>query len=116
MMRLTFGVSTSSFATIMAMKQNALNHRTTHPQAAQAVVDSFFVEDDLTGVDATIPTKRLQALLRKLFSMGGFVLHKWKSSKPNVLTDIPSHLLDQQPTQEIVCVDAFTKVLGMKGN
>ena len=116
MTRPTFGVSASSFAANMVMKQNALNHITTHPQAAQAVMESFYVDDCLTGADSTVQAKRPQSQLQELFSMGGFVVHKWKSSEPNVLADIPSHLRDQQPTQEIVCVEAFTKVLGVEWN
>ena len=114
MTRLTFGVSASSFAANMAMKQNALDHVKTHPLAAQAVIDSFYVDDGLIGADSISDGKRLQFELQQLFALGGFVLRKWKSSEPSVLVDVPSHLLDQQATQEIVCIETFTKVLGVE--
>ena len=52
MTRLTFGVCASSFATNMALRQNAINHSRSQPQAAQAVLESFYVEDRLTGTDS----------------------------------------------------------------
>ena len=51
MMRLTFGVLTSSFATNIAMRQNAIDNKESYPLAAQAVLDSSFVDDGLTGDD-----------------------------------------------------------------
>ena len=82
----------------MAMKQNALDHIKTHPLAAQAVIDSFYVDDGLTGADLVSDAKKLQLELQELFALGGFVLRKWKSSEPSILADIPSQLLDQLTT------------------
>ena len=92
----------------------AAGRHCTYPLAAPAVVDSFYVDDVLTGADSTSEARKLQAQLHKLFSGGGFVLRKWKSNDPTALVDVLSHLLDHQPTQEIVCVDNFTKVLGVE--
>ena len=47
--RLTFGVSASSFAANMAVKQNALDNAQTYPQATQSVLESFYVDNGLTG-------------------------------------------------------------------
>ena len=75
MTRLTFGVSASSFAANMAMRKNASDHASTYPLAAQAIVDSFYVDDGLTGADSTSEAtyRKLQAQLHKRFSRGGFV-------------------------------------------
>ena len=48
---LTFGVSTSSFAAIMAVKQNCLHNAKPHPLVVQAVIDLFYVDDSLTCAD-----------------------------------------------------------------
>ena len=50
--RLTFGVSASSYAAYMSLKQNILNHSKSHPQAAQAALKSFYIDDGLLGVDS----------------------------------------------------------------
>ena len=43
MTRVTFGVSASSFAANMSLKQNALDFAVDYPQAAKVVEDSFFL-------------------------------------------------------------------------
>ena len=52
MTRLTFGVSASSFVANMALRQNALNLSETHPRAARAALESFYVDDGLMGADS----------------------------------------------------------------
>ena len=87
MTRLTFGVSASSFAANM---QNALENMDTRPQAVQAVLDSFYVDDGLTGGNSIEEAVRLRKELQELFVLGGLVLHKWKISEPAVTEHIPS--------------------------
>ena len=50
MTRVTFGVSSSSFAANMCVKQNALDHASKFPLASEAVHKSY-VDDGLTGSD-----------------------------------------------------------------
>lgn len=63
MARVTFGVSASSFAANMAMKQNALDFTTVFPQAAIAVENSFYVDDGLTGANSVSDAIELQRQL-----------------------------------------------------
>ena len=116
MTRLTFGVAASSFAANMALKQNAINHRESHPKAYQAVVESFYVDDGLTGDDSVDEAIKLRAELQELFGLGGFTLRKWKSSDRDVLSSIPEELVDPTTTQEIMLEDDYTKVLGVEWN
>ena len=76
MMRVTFGVSASSFAANMALKQNAINHAHEFPEAAEVVHRSFYVDDCLTGASDSKSALLLQQQLTTLFSRGGFVLRK----------------------------------------
>ena len=69
--KLTFVVSASSFADNMAMKQNALNHKKEYPKAFKAVVESFYVDDSLTGADSVEEAIELHEQLQKLFVLGG---------------------------------------------
>ena len=52
MTRLTFGVSASPFAAIMAMRQNAIDHQRNYPLAAQAVMKDFYVDIGLDWADS----------------------------------------------------------------
>ena len=92
MTRLTFGVSASSFAANMALKQNAISHRQSHPQAYQAVLESLYVNDGLTGADLVDEAVQLREELQELFSLGGFKLKKWKSSSGEVFVQHPERL------------------------
>ncbi len=85
MTRVTFGVSASSFAANMSVKQNALDFEMEYPQAAEAVKISFYVDDGLTGADSVDQAIQLQGQLQESFMKGGFLLRKWNSSDPTVL-------------------------------
>ena len=114
MTRTTFGVSSSSFAANMAVKQNAIDYATEYPLAASAVHTSFYVDDGLCGADSSERAIELQVQLQELFSREGFLLRKWKSSEPAVLQHVPPHLLDRQPSQAITEPDGFSKALGVE--
>ena len=64
MTRVTFGVSASSFAANMSIKQNALDHGSKYPLAARAVNESFYVDDGLTGADSIDEAIELQKQLQ----------------------------------------------------
>ena len=76
MKRVTFGVSASSFAANMAIKQNAIDLVHEYPQASQMVEESFYVDDCLTGADNVEDTIRLHHQLQGILSRGGFNLRK----------------------------------------
>ena len=52
MTRVIFGVSASSFAVNMCVKQNATDFAQIYPLATKAVDKSFYVDDGLTGADS----------------------------------------------------------------
>ena len=116
MTRVTFGVSASSFAANMAVKQNALDHAMAYPLAAKSVHTSFYVDDGLTGADSVQEAIELQRQLQDLFSKGDFLLRKWNSSDPQAIQHLPAELKDTKPTHEMPAVDAYTKTLGIQWN
>ena len=111
MTRITFGVSASSFAANMAVKQNALDLTLEYPKASVAIEKSFYVDDGLTeeAID-------LQKQLQDLFSSGGFLLRKWNSSDPSVLQHVPSELKETHSAQSLPSPDDYTKTLGIEWN
>ena len=52
MTRLTFGISASPFAVIMAMRKNAMDHWRKYPLADQAVRNYYYIDDGLIGADS----------------------------------------------------------------
>ena len=116
MTRVTFGVSASSFAANMAVKQNALDHASEYPQAAEVVEKSFYVDDGLTGADSVQEAIELQRQLQELFSKGGLLLRKWNSSDLLVLQHLPPDLKDSQSMHTMPTSDEYTKTLGIEWN
>ena len=85
MTRVTFGVSASSYAANMAVKQNALDYAVSYPLAARAVEKNFYVDDGLTGASSISEAITLHKELQELFAQAEFLLRKWNSSSPQVL-------------------------------
>ena len=94
MTRATFGVSSSTLVANMAVKQNALDYAEEFPMALQAVQESFYVDDCLSGADSVEEAIKLQWQLYNLFCKGGFLLHKWNSNEPSVLRHVPDKYID----------------------
>ena len=89
MTRLTFGVSSSSFAANMAVRQNVLNPQHEYPQVGKVAMESLYVYDGLVGADSVDDAIPLRGSLQKIFSLGGFTLRKWKASDATVAQGIP---------------------------
>ena len=85
MTRVTFGVSASSFAANMAVKQNATDFKAKYPLAAEAVDKSIYVDDCLTGADTFEEAIQLQAELQDFFNEANLLLRKWNSSDTRAL-------------------------------
>ena len=82
---MTFGESASSFAANMAVKRNAVELENEYPQAAKAVIESFYVDDGRVRAETIQEARKLQIELQELFDKGGFVLRKWKATDDSVL-------------------------------
>ena len=114
MTRVTFGVSASSFAANMSVKQNAIDFKDVYPLAAKAVDESFYVDDGLCGADSVEEAVELQSQLQGLFERGGFLLHKWSSSEMEVLRRLSSDSKDSQRTHSLPNPEEYAKTLGIE--
>ena len=77
--RVTFGVSASSYAANMSIKQNSLEFASEYPLAADVVNKSFYVDDCLSGADTPEQAIEVHHQLTKIFERGKFLLRKWNS-------------------------------------
>ena len=107
MIRVTFGVSASSFAVNMSLQQNADNFAHEYPVAVKAVHKPFYVDDGLTGADSVAGTIILHKELQELFARGNFQLRKWNSSSPEVLAHIPPELRESQVVNALPCAEDY---------
>ena len=116
MKRVTFGVSASSFAANMAVKQNAVDFASKYPHVSAVVDDSLYVDDCLTGAETIEETISLQTELQGLFGEAKFLLRKWNSSHPDALDHIAPELKESHFTQAISEPTGYTKTLGIEWN
>ena len=116
MTRVTFGVSASSFAANMSVKQNAADFALQYPLAVKAVTESFYVDDGLAGADSVEEAIELQEQLQGLFSQAGFTLRKWNSNEPSALQHVPLKLRDSRSIHSISDSQEYTKALGIEWN
>ena len=103
-----FGVSASSFAANMAVKQNAIDLAHEYPLAAE-VVEKSCVDDSLTGANDVKAAITLQEQLQVLFSHGGFLLRKWNSSEASVFLGISPELREYREVHPISDASGHTK-------
>ena len=115
MNRVTFGVSASSFAANMSVKQNTLDHEHKFP-LARVVDDSFYVDDCLTGADNVQGALSLHHQLLDLFRCGEFLLCKWNSSETSVLKSINPELRNSVEVFTITGSEEYAKTLGLEWN
>ncbi len=116
MTRVTFGVSASSFAANMSVKQNAQNFEHKFPLAAKVVEESVYVDDCLTSADDIEGAIFLYRQLLSLFDKGNFLLSKWNSSDSYVLDAIDPSLRDAHEVLSISEGNEYTKTLGLEWN
>ncbi len=114
MTRVTFGISASSFAANMAMRQNALDFASKYPSAAEVVNKSLYVDDCLTGAETVDEARKLQIELQALFGQAKFLLRKWNTSDPSALDHVPSDLRESPASQVILDTPRYTKTLGIE--
>ena len=116
MTRVTFGVSSSPFLAIKTLRQLALDFGTQFPSAVPLVLNSFYVDDLLTGSETPEQALNLFQSMRELLSKGGFDLRKWRSSSQVVLASIDPSLQETLPIQDLIdhVPSKYPKALGVE--
>ncbi len=87
-----------------------------YPLAYKAVIESFYVDDGLTGADTIEEAEKLRKELQDLFDRAGLLLRKWNSNDPRVLQNLPAELQDSQLLHQIPDSNEYTKTLGVEWN
>ena len=118
MCRLTFGVKSSPFLATQTLQQAASLLSSKFPLASKAILDSFYVDDCLTGASTLQEAQDIQQQLCALFSEIGMLIRKWRSNSPEFIKDTPEELRDSS-TQDLVITEDpadHGKALGIHWN
>ena len=110
--RLPFGNTASPFCAQYILHSHARSHAETHPEAADTVENSMYVDDVLDSRETTQEAKNLRRELSDMLSGAGFDLRKWLSNEVEVIEEIPSD--NRLPGMEITDKSLPTlKTLGL---
>ena len=89
----TFAVSASPYLTIKTLQQTAQDFGDQFPIASRLIMNSFYIDDLLTGAETPEQALSMHKELRALLFKGNFDLKKWRSSSTSVLNPIDPSLL-----------------------
>lgn len=96
--RVIYGQAAAPFLSVRAMCQCAHDYSKKFPIGAKAVLESFYVDDGLTGADSIKEALTLKQQMTDLLKRGQFVLAKWASNKNELLqSDNPTYLEIKEP-------------------
>lgn len=113
MTRVTFGVSASPFLATKALQQAATIERDKYPQASEAVLQAFYVDDYITGAADINAAIQLRKQLQHMLDPYDLVLRKWRSSSSDVMKTIPTELHEKQMDSESFRQQQYLKTLGI---
>ncbi len=115
MNRLTFGVRSSPFIATQVIRHLAQTHLTSHPKASQAIIDSFYVDDYLSGAPTVEEAIHIRTQLCDLLKHAGMNLRKWRTSDSAFKDTIPPDILETADLQ-ISPGERPLKALGLHWN
>ncbi len=102
---LAFGLKPAPFMAMWCCQESARMQKEKYPMGAKALLQDLYVDDTVTGCASVQEARTTANQMKMIMEHGGFASHKWVSSHPDALKDIPP---DVRSSEEIV------GVLGMK--
>ncbi len=94
-----FGSAASPCIAIYTIKEHARRHKDKFPRAAEMVIHSTLVDDNLDSVDTEEEAVQLMKDAQQLYAMAGMRLRKIISSSPQVLKSFPEE--ERSPTLDL---------------
>ncbi|XP_066157659.1 uncharacterized protein [Euwallacea fornicatus] len=112
----TYGLASSSFLAIRCLFQVADEVQESHPEAAEAIRTSFYVDDFLYGANSIPKAVQICADVSQILSSVDFPLRKWISNDPQIIeqstifdAELPCHTIDLGANKTV-------KTLGLSWN
>lgn len=90
LLTLTYGTAPAGWLATRCLKELAIIHKDTHPEAAESIDEDINVDDVLTGSDSKEKAAKLLKDIITILSSAQLKLRKFVSNCPEILEDIPS--------------------------
>ncbi|XP_030767900.1 uncharacterized protein LOC115891552 [Sitophilus oryzae] len=84
----TYGTSAAAFLAIRCLNQLAYEHKESHPEASEAILKCFYVDDLLYGGTNISDIIRVKNDINAILQKAGFELRKWVSNDERVFQQI----------------------------
>ncbi|XP_063918637.1 uncharacterized protein LOC135134000 [Zophobas morio] len=109
----TYGLNCAPFLAMRCLRELAYEASADYPQAAKTILNSFYMDDLLVGVDNVDEGIKLRDDLNNILKGGGFELYKWASNETKLLPN-----QDSENNTAVVRLDSNfeTKALGLTWN
>lgn len=107
LVRITFGMASSTYNAVKAMQHCATSYQATHPLAYEAVMKAFYVDDFLSSAPTVARALAIREQLETVLDKGRFPLAKWRSNEPAIITKSASQ------TEKELQEEGSTSVLGL---
>ena len=111
-----FGSKNSPTCANYAMRRTATDNASQFPEAAQSVINTFYVDDYLESSTTIEEAARKAKDLLKLLSLCGFKLTKFVSNVPTIPPQVETNSTSPTETKEIPSTEESSHVLGLKWN
>ncbi|XP_048004352.1 uncharacterized protein LOC125240503 [Leguminivora glycinivorella] len=85
LLRVTFGTASAPHLAVRALQQVAHDEGAQYPNAADRVLNHFYVDDLLTGCESVEEGKVVYQEMNELLQKGGFELQKWSSNSEELM-------------------------------
>ena len=87
--QLVFGLNASPFLAQLVSQENAAKFITKFPRAANAILESTYMDDTLDSVATVEEARELRTNLQTIWRAAGMEVKKWASSSIEIMEDIP---------------------------
>ncbi|XP_055603757.1 uncharacterized protein LOC129751989 [Uranotaenia lowii] len=113
MTTVTYGTASAPYLATKSLQRLAQDGESSYPAAAAVIKKDVYVDDLMTGTDDPEEGAQLVSAVNTLTNSAGFILRKYCSNSPEILSKIPPELRDERTTLELDSSTATVKTLGL---
>ncbi|XP_063623095.1 uncharacterized protein LOC134795195 [Cydia splendana] len=107
----TYGTKCAPYLACRTLRMLAGQHKEEYPEAADIIESECYMDDFLSGADTLDQAQQVCSQLIEVLQKGNFVLHKWTTNEPQLLTNAVS---TNDDTVYDFTPSAAVKTLGVK--